>query len=58
MDSPIACATICAMPTADEYNHSAALTLDPHTLPDGHTTPAYTALNFPADQPKVAQLGG
>jgi len=35
-------ATICAMPTADESNHSAAGTLHGHRT-DGHTT-AYTAL--------------
>jgi len=29
MDSPTACA-ICAMPTADESNYSAASTLHPH----------------------------
>jgi len=48
MDSPAACATIRAMPTADKSNHSAAGTLHPHCT-DGHTITVYTALNFPAD---------
>jgi len=43
MDSPAACATICAMPTADESNHSAANTLHQHRTV-GDTTTAYTAL--------------
>jgi len=43
MDSPPACATIGAMPTADEPNHSAAGTLHPYHI-DGHMTTAYTAL--------------
>jgi len=40
-----ACATICAMPTADKSNRSAAGTLHPHRT-DGQTMTAYTALNF------------
>jgi len=40
MDLAAACAS-CAMPTADESNHSAVVTLHPqHT--DGHTMMAYT----------------
>ena len=40
MDSPAACAIICAMLTAEESNHSAAGTLHPHRT-DWHTTTAY-----------------
>ena len=42
MDSSAACAS-CALPTADEFNHSAASRLHPDYT-DGHTTTAYTAL--------------
>jgi len=42
MDSPTACATICAIPTADESNHSPAGMLHP-PYTDGHSTTAYIA---------------
>jgi len=43
MESSATCATICAVPTADESNHSATSMLHPHHA-DIHSTTAYTAL--------------
>jgi len=44
MDKP-ACATICAMPTVDEPNHSAAGTLHIHHT-DGHNDGIYCTIKI------------
>ena len=47
MDSPAFCGTSCAMPTADESNHSAAGTTHPHN----YSTRAYPwALTLDPDE--------
>jgi len=48
MDSLAACSATCAMPTADESNHSVVGTVHLHHT-DEHTTTTYNALHFRVD---------